>query len=218
MGVRESRCQKQKREHKRSDTKPTSSIQSLQTFQVVMKHLVPSLLLSTALPCSKAWIIGSPGCSRSKTTIIAASKPSKDRVYVDPTASWASDLNQLEQLEKNLAKEKTGQTSEDLLRELRHRHHESRKNMNEAQMESTLQDQKAKENEARLREIRHRHYKNRKHMEKNGGTKNNDYVYVDPTVAWASDLADLQALEAQEKETLLRDLRHRHHENRKNME
>ena len=183
-----------------------------------MKHLVTFLLLSIALPDSKAWIIGSPVCSRSKTTKLAASKRGKDRVYVDPTASWASDRYQLEQLEKSLAKAKTGQNSEGLLRELRHRHHESRKNMNEAQMESTLQDQKAKENEARLREIRHRHYENRKHMENCGDTKNNDYVYVDPTVAWASDLADLQALGAQEKETLLRDLRHRHHENRKNME
>ena len=180
-----------------------------------MKHFVAFLLLSTA-PYSKAWIIFSPGCSRSKTTKLAASKP--DRVYVDPTASWASDLNQLEQLEKDLAKSNTGQSREGLLRELRHRHHESRKNMNEAQMESTLQDQKAKENEARLREIRHRHYENRKHMENYGDNKNNDYVYVDPTVAWASDLAKLQALEAREKETLLRDLRHRHHENRKNME
>ena len=183
-----------------------------------MKHFVAFLLLSTALPHSKAWIVVSPGCSHSKTTKLAASKPGKDRVYVDPTASWASDLNQLEQLETDLAKSNTGRNSEHLLRELRHRHHESRKNMNEAQMEATLQDQRAKENEARLREIRHRHYENRKHMGKYGDNKNSDYVYVDPTVAWASDLAELQALEAREKETLLRDLRHRHHENRKNME
>lgn len=183
-----------------------------------MKHFVAFLLLSAALPGSKAWVIVSPGCCRSKTTKLAGSKPGKNRVYVDPTASWASDLNQLEQLEKDLAKSNTGQNREDLLRELRHRHHASRKNMNEAQTESTLQDQKAKENEARLREIRHRHYENRKHMENYGGNKNNDFVYVDPTVAWASDLADLQALGVKEKETLLRDLRHRHHENRKNME
>ena len=181
-----------------------------------MKTFVAFLLLSIVFE-NKAWII-SPGCCRSKTTKLAASKPGKDRVYVDPTASWASDLNQLEQLEKDLAKSNTNHNSEELLRDLRHRHHESRKNMNEAQMESTLQDQKAKENEARLREIRHRHYENRKHMGNYGDNKNKDYVYVDPTVAWASDLADLQALEAKEKETLLRDLRHRHHENRKNME
>ena len=186
-----------------------------------MKRYVAALLLSTVFADSEAWIV-SPGFSRLKTTKLAAtpksSKPSKERVYVDPTASWASDLTQLEQLEKDLAEPNTIPNSDNRLQELRHRHHESRKNMNEAQMESTLRDQKAMENEARLREIRHRHYENRKHMEKHGDNKNDDYIYVDPTAAWASDLAALQSLEAEEKETLLRDLRHRHHENRKKME
>jgi hypothetical protein len=186
-----------------------------------MNRFVEFLLLSTVLPGSGAFVL-SPGFSRSATKLAAApkSKP-KDRVFLDPTVSWASDLDQLEQLEKDLAVSSVNQHNEEHLRDLRHRHHESRKNMNEAQVQSILQDQKAKENEAKLREIRHRHYENRKHMTAgDGGDKSRKdfmYVYVDPTVAWASDLADLDALDAEEKKTQLRDLRHRHHEHRKNM-
>eukprot|EP00563_Minutocellus_polymorphus_P021156 CAMPEP_0197720262 /NCGR_PEP_ID=MMETSP1434-20131217/3684_1 /TAXON_ID=265543 /ORGANISM="Minutocellus polymorphus, Strain CCMP3303" /LENGTH=68 /DNA_ID=CAMNT_0043305103 /DNA_START=72 /DNA_END=275 /DNA_ORIENTATION=+ len=67
-----------------------------------MNRFVAFLFLSTILPENGAWIV-SPGHSCVTTKLAATQKRPKHIVYVDPTASWASDLDQLEQLEKDLA-------------------------------------------------------------------------------------------------------------------